>query len=460
MYSTCPIRLVFACLVGAACAAIVSPDAARAADEARAAKPNILIILSDDQGWMDIGYHGSEVKTPNLDRLAKAGVRLDRHYVCPTCSPPRVGLLTGRFPSRFGVLAPIAGDSTQALPAGTVTLPGALQRAGYFTAMTGKWHLGLRPEVGPNAYGFDSSYGYLHGQVDPYTHRYKYGDRTWHRDGKLFEEEGHSTDLITNEAVRVVEQSAAGDKPFFLYVAYGVPHHPLAEPEEWLAKYDGEKFDDPWRKIYAASITHMDAGIGRILGALDKSGQRANTLVLFTSDNGGQDGYGAPKREYEGRYEPHTTLGNNKPLRGWKTQLHEGGIRVPAFVHWPGKLEPRVVEQALNIVDWYPTFAKLAGVPVDPEWKLEGLDVWPALLGKRVEQLDRRTQYWNTGSSVAVRVGPWKLIERRRGNDRAPELFDLAKDPFEKENLAATQPERLAELRQILTAQIARDGER
>ncbi|MEX0718058.1 MAG: sulfatase-like hydrolase/transferase [Planctomycetaceae bacterium] len=452
------IRSVLWGIVIAVVGPIAASDSTFAADAV--AKPNILVILSDDQGWMDIGYHGSDVKTPQLDKLAKAGVRLDQHYVYPTCSPTRAGLLTGRYASRFDIHAPIAGVSEQALPRDTVTLPRALKQAGYFTAISGKWHLGLRPEVGPNAYGFDSAYGYLHGQIDPYTHRYKYGDQTWHRDGKLFREEGHYTDLVTNEAVRVVEQAAKDDKPFFLYVAYGVPHHPLDEPEEWLAKYDGETFEDKWRKIFAASLTHMDDGIGRIVETLEKTGQRENTVILFSSDNGGQNGYGASAREYEGRYEPHTTLGNNKPLRGWKTQLAEGGIRVPAFVNWPGKLEPRVVEQPLNIVDWQPTFAQLAGVTIDDAWKLDGLDVWPALVGKRIEQLDDRTQYWNTGSAVAVRVGSWKLLERRRGNDPAPELFDLSKDPHEKENLAASQPKKLAELRAVLAAEIARDGER
>lgn len=427
-----------------------------AAAEPSEPKPNIVVILADDLGWRDVGYHGSEIRTPHLDALARGGVRLDRHYVYPTCSPTRAGLLTGRFASRFSIHAPIAGKSEQALPAGTVTLPSALRRAGYFTAVSGKWHLGLRPEVGPNAYGFDSAYGYFHGQIDPYTHRYKFGDETWHRDGKLIREEGHYTDLITNEAVRVIRERARSGKPFLLYVAYGVPHHPLAEPEEWLAQYKGDEIPDRWRRLFAASVTHMDSGVGRIVEALESSGLRENTLILFSSDNGGQNGYAAPAREYEGRYEPHTALGDNKPLRGWKTQLYEGGIRVPAFVNWPGKLEPRIVEQPVNIIDWFPTFARLAGATLDAAWKIEGLDVWSALRGERIAELDSRTHYWNTGTSVAVIADGWKLIERRPGT---AELFHVRRDPQEERNLAADEAEKLAEMRAVLAAQRALDRE-
>ena len=167
--------------------------------------PNIIIILSDDTGWNDVGYHGSEIKTPNIDKLARDGVELDNFYVYPTCSPTRASLLTGRPPSRFGILGPIAGKSTLALSQTTVTLAEFLKRRGYHTAITGKWHLGLRPEVGPQKYGFDYSYGYLHGQIDPYTHRYKFGDKTWHRNDELIEEEGHATDLITKEAIQFIQ---------------------------------------------------------------------------------------------------------------------------------------------------------------------------------------------------------------------------------------------------------------
>ena len=181
-------------------------------------KPNIVVILSDDTGWNDVGYHGSVIRTPNIDRLASQGIELDNFYVCPTCSPTRATLLSGRCASRFGILGPIGGRSKQVLPREATTLPQLLQNAGYQTAITGKWHLGLRPESGPRQYGFDYSYGYLHGQIDQYTHHYKNGDRSWHQNDKLINEPGHATDLITNKAVKLIRQFSHEQKPFFLYV--------------------------------------------------------------------------------------------------------------------------------------------------------------------------------------------------------------------------------------------------
>ncbi|UCE48416.1 MAG: sulfatase-like hydrolase/transferase, partial [Phycisphaerales bacterium] len=193
-------------------------------------KPNILFIIADDMGWADIGYHNTEVLTPNLDKLAKQSVRLRRHYVMPTCTPTRIGLMTGRYPSRLGVLSPAYG---QVFDKDSVTLAQALQDGGYRTSIGGKWHMGSPPDYTPLKYGFDTSYGYFHGQIDPYTHHYKTGVRSWHRNDQYLAEEGHATDLITDEAVRIVESHH--DKPFFLYVAYSVPHFPLDEPDEWTS---------------------------------------------------------------------------------------------------------------------------------------------------------------------------------------------------------------------------------
>ena len=181
-----------------------------ATEFAQTAAPNILILIADDMGWHDIGYHDSDIKTPTLDKLAAAGVRLERHYVCPTCSPTRAGLLTGRNPSRFGISGPIDGRSTLSLPLKTPTLARTLKDRGYVTGLFGKWHLGLRPEVGPRQYGFDRTYGYFHGQIDQYTHRYKNGDRSWHRNDEFVDEKGHATDLIADETVRVPLDQAQG----------------------------------------------------------------------------------------------------------------------------------------------------------------------------------------------------------------------------------------------------------
>lgn len=415
------------------------------------ARPNIIFILSDDQGWADIGYQGEDVLTPTLDRLAASGVRLNQHYVHPTCSPTRAGLMFGRFPSRFGVLTPIRSENH--LPRNIATLPKLLRDCGYTTHISGKWHLGPTLDYGPSHYGFDTSYGYLHGQVDPYTHRYKFGDITWHRNGKFIEEEGHATDLITDEAVRVIESS--GDQPFFLYVAYNVPHYPLNEPQRWTGLYDG-KIEEPSRKLFAASVSHMDDCIGRLVASIERSGKIDQTLIVFASDNGGQRGWSAPDTQYEGRYEPNQVLGNNRPLRGWKTQLHEGGIRVPAFARWPGVLEPREQAFAMHIVDWMPTLARVAGCVESLPANLDGCDILDALHGNPRKEA-RPPIYWKTPHTSAVRVKDWKLLVSKSGRT---ELFNLANDPYEKHDLAGEETARVESLTKVLHAFAENDHER
>jgi arylsulfatase A-like enzyme len=418
---------------------------------ASAAAPNVLVVIADDLGWRDVGYHDSDTRTPHIDRLAKAGVRLDRHYVYPTCSPTRAGLLTGRNPSRFAIHAPIAGRDEAALPKDTMTIARALQARGYDTALCGKWHLGLRPEVGPRKYGFDRTYGSLHGQIDQLTHRYKNGDRSWHRNDEFLDEAGHATDLIAAEAASIIR--AKRDRPLFLWVAFTVPHYPLQEDEKWVAPYK-ETIAEPSRRLNAASVTHMDDAIGRLVAALEQSGQLENTLIVFTSDNGGQRNY-ASKTDYEGKHGPYPVLGDNRPLRGWKTELYEGGIRAPAFASWKDHLPPGVVERTVSYLDWFPTIARLAGVDVKAEWKLEGRDVWPLLaLESRVPP--DPVLYWNIGSAAAVREGNYKLVvPRAKGKDA--ELFDVASDPLEKCDLAAGKPEVVAALRKTLDAQAKLD---
>jgi arylsulfatase B len=412
--------------------------------------PNVVLIVADDLGWNDVGYHGSEVRTPNLDRLAGAGVRLEHHYVFPTCSPTRAALLTGRNPSRFGILGPIDGRSEQALPPGTVTLAGVLRSRGYATAMIGKWHLGLRPDVGPRRYGFDASYGYLHGQVDPDTHLYKNGDRTWHRNEEFVDEPGHPTDLLAAAAVRWIETPRT--VPFFLDLAFSVPHTPLLEETHWTSPYEG-RIAEPSRRLFAAAVTHMDDAIGRVVAALDRTGQRGQTLIVFTSDNGGQKDY-SPRTDYGGRYGPYKALGENRPLRGWKGGLYEGGVRVPAFANWPGRLTPRVVTSTVSALDWPPTLATLAGARIDPLWRWEGIDLWPALNGAAGPS--PRRLYWKTDRESAVRAGDLKLIVPRREGGVA-ELYDLADDPGESKDLAIPQPDRVARLTRSLHEEQALD---
>jgi arylsulfatase B len=418
-------------------------------------RPNVLILVADDLGWRDIGYHDSDIKTPVLDKLAAGGARLDRHYVWTTCSPTRCGLLTGQNPARFGILGPIGDRSELSLPLGTRTLAQTLKDQGYTTALFGKWHLGLRPEVGPRQFGFDETYGYLHGQIDPYTHLYKNGDRTWHRNDKFIDEKGHATDLIADEAVRFV--SAKRDNPFFLWVAFSVPHHPLQEEDKWVAPYK-DAIKDPSRRVFAASVTHMDAAIGRIIDELRKRDELKNTIILFTSDNGGQQNY-LSKTEYGGKFEPNPTLGNNLPLRGWKGELYEGGIRVPALIHWEGKIKPHVVKETISYLDWFPTLTDLCRVKFDSAWKRDGRDISPLVLDDKTRPYEERPLYWKTGRSSAVLDGDWKLIVSIGKKAGPPELFNLKDDPDEKMNLAEKEPKKLELMKQLLAEQQKMDAD-
>jgi len=424
-----------------------SREPAKTSKEERT-RPNIIFIIADDMGWADIGYHGSEIQTPNLDRMAGQSVRFDQHYVMPTCTPTRVGFISGRYPSRYGVTSPAYG---KIFDDNTVTLAMALRNCGYDTSLTGKWHMGSPPEWTPLKYGFDSSYGYFHGQIDPYTHLYKTGVRSWHRNDQYLEEKGHATDLITDEAVRIV--GLKHDKPFFLYVAYSVPHFPLDEPDKWTSIYKG-KIKETSRLWLAASITHMDDGIGRIVDAVNRRGLRENTLIIFVSDNGGQKSWHDTK-EYKGRYaeKPHTVLGNNKPLRGWKGDVYEGGIRVPAFVNWPGVLKPGSLAAPVHIVDWMPTLCKLVGYVPKTDLGWDGKDVWPLICGQTASG-EPRLLYWKTPGAAAIRQGNWKLIVDKKGKEA--ELYDLAADPYEERDLAQLHPQRVEDLRRLL-AKISAD---
>jgi len=418
---------------------------------AAAQKPDIVFIIADDLGWADVAFHGGNAPTPNLDKLQREGVELAQHYVAPVCSPTRTGLMTGRCWSRFGVTTP---QNVRALPWDTVTLPRALKAAGYDTCLTGKWHLGSLPEQGPNHFGFDHSYGSLAGGVSPWNHRYKQGpfSVTWHRNEKLIEEKGHVTDLIADEATKWIE--SRGEAPFFLYAPFTAVHLPLKEPEEWVARVPAGITGDVARH-YAASVMHLDDAVGRILSALEKKGRRENTLVVFTSDNGGST-VENNDLHYPDDLCPNGKLtGNNTPLRGQKGSVYEGGTRVPTLLSWPAKLKPGTFQGVAQITDWMPTFCALAGAVPARGLKWDGINLWPQLSG--AEPVKPRAIY-TTGpgfNARAVRDGDWKLIVARKGAAKkavAPaaetaELYDLASDPNETIDLAAKMPEKVVELR-------------
>jgi arylsulfatase A-like enzyme len=412
-----------------------------------AVKPNILIIIADDLGWCDVGFHGSEIRTPNIDKLAKTGICFSQHYAMPTSTPTRVSLMTGKYPSRYGVISP---DYGEVIDLGDPTLASILAENGYFTAISGKWHMGSPPYT-PLKYGFRSSYGYFHGQIDPYTHEYKTetdlaSRESWHRNDDYIVEEGHATDLITAEAIRVIKEKR--DEPFFLYVAYSVPHTPLNEPEEWVSFYDELNIESS-RKWFAASVSHMDDGIGKIMDTLEKTGKRKNTVVLFLSDNGGQHSWES-KTEYRGKYAdmPYTVLGNNFPLRGWKGELYEGGIRVPAIINWSEKLPAGVLKVPVHVSDWLPTICDLTGCGKNlHKLHLDGKNIWPLLIGKS-EVEEERTFYWKTGKNFAVREGWWKLVIHR--DSGKAELYDLRSDFRETHDLSEVNPEKVEHMIELL----------
>lgn len=417
-------------------------------------KPNIVIIIADDLGWNDVGYHNPGIKTPNIDRMVQQGIEFNSFYVCSVSSPTRAALLTGRFPSRFGILAPL-GDAP-GLPAGTVTIAGLLKKNGYDTGISGKWHLGSDPEGRPMKYGFNSSYGYFRGQIDPVTHLYKDMSKTWQRNDSLMDEEGHATDLITTEAIRFIN-APRDNKPFFIYVAYSVPHYPLEESAEWTDMYK-ESIENESRRNNVASITHMDTGIGKILDELKVRGISENTIVLFQSDNGGQRSWSS-KTEYNGKFKPHDVLGDNQPLRGWKTSHYEGALRVPAVMIWPGKIKSMKLEEPVNVTDVYPTLAHFAGADITDDLKLDGTSFWPLVSGGSVSK--DRVMYWRLNNSSAVRKGDWKLIHNGRdlagGKD---ELFNITLDPYEEKDLIRENPEIASDLRKEMEKQRGMDEEK
>ena len=438
-----------------------------------AAKPNFVIILADDMGYGDPGYHGGHAKTPTLDRLASEGVKLEAHYVHPMCSPTRAALLSGRYASRFGVTA---AQNEQAMPFGTPTIASLLRGAGYETALVGKWHLGSTLESAPNKFGFDHSYGCLAGGCTPDTHEYKQGPfrRTWHRNGQFVDEPGHVTDLITREAVDWIGKR--GDKPFFLYVPFTAVHVPIAEPDKYLAM--NAHIEDPGQRLYAADVSHLDDCVRQILSALETKGVRDNTLVLFLSDNGAHPPISDKQPLYPGAdRRPDLKVGGvNTPLRGFKTQVYEGGLRTPAIAHWPAKWKPATLHVPLSVTDWMPTLCALADVPVPPSLKPDGADISPLLAGAiPVPSFKPHAIYSVSPSfkSRMVRSGPWKLVvngadpkQKEQGGDKAAksgsrgdahELFNLAEDIGESKNLIADQPEIAEELSSLLARFAADD---
>ncbi|AKJ65152.1 sulfatase [Kiritimatiella glycovorans] len=473
-------HLLRSLITGMAFQIALIPSLLRGAD-----RPNVLVIISDDQGWADIGYNNPKVYTPNLDTLARTGVTFINHYVMPQCTPTRVALLTGRYPGRFGTQA-LQAHNGPAFPIGTPTIASMFKQSGYATFLCGKWHLGCSPKHGPNFHGFDHSYGSLAGAIGMYDHRYREGplSDTWHRDHQLIEghENGvHATDLVTREAVDIIEKKR--DKPFFLYLAFHAVHTPLDErgpfvdqptkpdpnnPNRWINEDRIKWFNDPEGRIQSepdpekrlllAAAYHLDHAIGEIVDALERSGKRENTLILFSSDNGPQVNWGGNAYPDDLKL---TDFNQPLPMKGKKLDVWEGGIHVPAFANWPGRISPGELTDYVHIIDWFPTLASIMDYQPEESIPWDGIDISEAIFAD--EPLESRDLYWIWNRRInrwALRYGDWKIVKYGRDEPThagAWQLFNLKNDPKEKNNVAATHPEVVETLHKRFLVQRSKD---
>ncbi len=406
--------------------------------------PHVVILLADDLGWADTGFNGSDILTPHLDGLAASGVRMQQFYVSPVCSPTRGALMTGRYPIRLGLQCGVIRPwSMHGLPLDERTLPMALKEVGYTTALVGKWHLGHnKPDYLPTNRGFDSQYGHYNGAID-YFKLSRDGGHDWHRNDKRSDDKGYATDLQADEAVRVIAEHDP-NKPLFLYVPFSAPHTPLQAPEKYIEPYAA--IENRNKRLYSAMVTSMDEAIGRILRQLEESGyDKDNTLIVFASDNGALSSIG---------------IGSNGRLRGTKGLLYEGGIRSPTVISFGNQLEAGKIHSGMaHIADLYPTILNLAGASLEQEKPLDGADLWPMLAEGATPP--RTTILHNVSPfSGAIRMGDWKLVWNGKvtaNQTHGPEtetweLFDLAQDPYEENNLAEARPEILADMKSALRA--------
>lgn len=402
---------------------------------AQETRPNIVVILADDLGWGDVGWHDSEIPTPELDRLAQAGATLEQFYVQPVCSPTRAAFLTGRYPIRHGLQVGVVRPwAEHGLPLDEQTLADGLKSAGYATAVVGKWHLGhSRPEYLPTSRGFDHQYGHYNGAINYNTHM-RDGGLDWHEDDQASRDQGYSTHLIAQDSVRWIEEQA-GKQPFFLYVPFNAVHTPLQVPKKYREPFTDLKGK---RKAYAGMLAAMDEAVGQIAAAVERAGVRDNTLFIFSSDNGGTR---------------PGVVSSNGPLRAGKFTHYEGGVRAAAFATWDGQIPAgSEVNSLIHIVDLYPTLLHLADAKVEQKLPLDGVNVWDTIAhGKtspRTEVLINATP-----TDGAIRVNQWKLVvnggKAAKANDPPAlnsrttklELFDLSSDVEEKDNLADNHPE-------------------
>jgi arylsulfatase A-like enzyme len=406
------------------------------------ARPNIVLIVADDVGYGDIGAYGApDVKTPNLDRLAREGVRFSDFYAAPTCSPTRAALISGRYYQRFRIEQPLGSPASaaadQGLRATGRSLPALLKTAGYATGLIGKWHLGYKPEFSPNAHGFDYFYGFKSGLIDYYQHTDSDGRHDFYENDQPAHPSGYTTDLFADRAVRFIDEHAG--KPFFLEVAFNAAHWPFQVPDRPSVAPGNGRFVQPTeentstRADYVAIFERADQGIGKILAALAARKLDRDTLVVYMNDNGGE------------------WLSRNAPLFHRKGSVWEGGVRVPAIMRWPARLPAgRVTPQVGIVMDMTATLLAAAGAAVPAEAKPDGINLLPVLEG-RAQPIERTLFFRNVipaRQQRAVRKGNWKVLVEG-GNTF---VFDLSKDMGERNDLASSRSDIARTLRPLLAA--------
>jgi len=398
-----------------------------------ARQPNVIIIFTDDQGSMDMNIYGAtDLATPNMDGLAKRGVRFTQFYAAaPVCSPSRVGLMTGRTPQHGGLKGNVALGSV-GMPSDQVTIAEELKKAGYATAHIGKWHLGHSEQTIPNGQGFDYSFGHLVGCIDNYSHFFYWSGPNKHdlwRNGKeVFYNGEFFPDLMVKEAGEFMGKNRG--KPFFLYFALNTPHYPYQGSPEWLEYYK----DLPYpRNLYAAFLSTADDRIGALLKKVEELGLTKDTIVVFQSDHGASKEVRA-----------HGGGGSSGPYRGAKFNLYEGGLRVPAIISWPAHLPMNQVRRQMATgCDWYPTILELCNLPA-ADHKIDGKSLVPIIKSEEVPSAHKRFN-WKFRGSIAVREGRWKLVVT---GDKT-ELYDIPNDLGEANNLANASPEIVAHLKKV-----------
>jgi arylsulfatase A-like enzyme len=416
-------------------------------------KSNILIILTDDQGYHDVSYYGTEdLQTPNIDALRKDGMRFDNFLTnSPVCAPTRAALLSGRYPDRVGVPGLIRfhpENNWGYLDPKTVLLPQKLKEANYHTAHIGKWNLGLESPNLPNQKGFDLFHGWLEDMMDDYVIKRRHGENFMMLNDQVIDPPGHATDLFTEWAVDYISEQAKDEQPFFLYLAYNAPHFPVQPPKEWSDRVRQRNPGLPEKRSnLIAFIEHLDNGIGKVIASLKESGQYENTIIIFTSDNGGH----------------LPDLANNGPLRDGKQSMYEGGLRVPTLVSWPGQIAAGSSTNQLNLsMDIYPTLLQLAGVEINHT--VEGRSFLNTLLGNAVKEEGRVVYFTRREGGLtyggktyhALRKGDWKLLQN--SPYQPMELYNLKIDPKEENDLIKSEPEIYKEMNSILLQHIQEGG--